>query len=334
MHTRNSERTSPLIFEHEIERVVRRNLANRLEATLASDPPNTHSPLTLSVEPSSMDPQNSNHPNNQYQFQYQGNLRAVQNIPQDQPGGGNNSRPPTPRFQNRGHNNNQRTPTPPHPNSNRQNPLPTNINDRNVNSDHRGNRDRGNPANEDPFFNVDDLRNEIPDDEPYSVPGYQSPEHVSIHSEYSDDGGNYDEREDDGWGYVNRGNVYNARGFEDDEFGYQNANYVGNDNYGYGDGNGNVRNDKYENNRNLRNNNQRNRDDGYYNNNNNPNCNWIPRFVGGGNQGGYQGGNRRDNRRPREQEVDGPRRNQQPPRGVNDRFRPVVTDNDSPTVCE
>ncbi|XP_021991834.1 probable cyclin-dependent serine/threonine-protein kinase DDB_G0292550 [Helianthus annuus] len=177
----------------------------------------------------------------------------------------------------------------------------------------------------------DDLRNAIPDDEPFSVPGYQLPEHVNVHTEYSDDVGNYDDRVDDeDWGYVSRGNVDNARGFEDEEFGYQNANFVGNDDYGYG----NVRNDGYGNNRQPRNNNQRNRNDGFYNNNVNPNR--IPRFVGGGNQRGNQGGNRRgdrggdrrDNRRPREQEVDGPRRNQQPPRGVNDRFRPVVTDND------
>ncbi|XP_022001519.1 uncharacterized protein DDB_G0280315-like [Helianthus annuus] len=89
---------------------------------------------------------------------------------------------------------------------------------------------------------------------------------MSIHLEYSDDRGNYDDRvDDDGWGYVNRGNVYNAIGFDDDEFGYQNANFVGNDNYGYG----NVRNDGYGNNRNPRNNNQRNQNDGFYNNNNN-----------------------------------------------------------------
>ncbi|XP_035843410.1 probable serine/threonine-protein kinase clkA [Helianthus annuus] len=164
-----------------------------------------------------------------------------------------------------------------------------------------GNRDRGNPVNEDPVFNIDDLRNAIPDDEPYSVPGYQSPEHVSVHTKNSDDGGYYDDRanDDEDWGYVNQGNFYNARGYEDEEFGYQNANYVGNDDYGYG----NRRNDGYENNRQPRNNNQRNRNDGFYNNNNNVNPNWIPRFLGGGNQRGNQGrnqggdirGDRRDN---------------------------------------
>ncbi|XP_035830067.1 uncharacterized protein LOC118479576 [Helianthus annuus] len=46
------------------------------------------------------------------------------------------------------------------------------------------------------------------------------------------------------------------------------------------------------------------------------------------------GGDRKDNRRPVDQEVNGPHHRQQPPRGVNDRFRPVVTENDSPIVCE
>ncbi|XP_021986179.1 GATA zinc finger domain-containing protein 14-like [Helianthus annuus] len=93
-------------------------------------------------------------------------------------------------------------------------------------------------------------------------------------------------------------------------------------------------NDGYGNNRNPRNNNQRNQNDGFYNNNNNNvSPNRIPLFVGGGNQGGNRGGDRRDNRRPVDQEVNGPHR-QQPPREVNDRFRPVVTDNDSPIVCK
>ncbi|XP_022004242.1 homeobox protein 2-like [Helianthus annuus] len=203
-------------------------------------------------------------------------------------------------------------------------------------------------THEDPFFNIDDLRNAIPDDEPYSVPRYQSPEHVSIHTENSDDRGYYDDRVDDDedWGYINRGNGYNARGHEDEEFGYQNANYVGDDDYGHG----NRRNEGYENNRQPRTNNQRNRNDGYYNNNNNGNPNRIPRFVGGGNQRGNQGRNhgrderrderrnerrddRRDNRRMGDQEVNGPYRRQQPPRGVNDRFRPIVSENDSPIVC-
>ncbi|XP_021979239.1 U1 small nuclear ribonucleoprotein 70 kDa-like [Helianthus annuus] len=122
----------------------------------------------------------------------------------------------------------------------------------------RGNRDHGNPTDEDPFFNIDDLRDAIPDDEPYSVPGYQSPKHVSVHTENSDDGGYYDDRVDDDedWGYINRGNDYRARGYEDEEFGYQNANYVGDDDYGRG----NRRND-------------------------------------GGHQGGNRGGNQRDDRR-------------------------------------
>ncbi|XP_021984978.2 uncharacterized protein LOC110880845 [Helianthus annuus] len=110
---------------------------------------------------------------------------------------------------------------------------------------------------------------------------------------------------------------------------------LGNNNYGYG----NLRNVGYGNNRQPRNNNQRNRNEGFYNNsNNNGNPNRIPRFVGQGNQGGNRegnrGGNRRDNRRSMDQEVEGPRRLQQPPRGVNDRFRSVVTDNDSLIVCE
>ncbi|XP_021975249.1 putative carbonic anhydrase 2 [Helianthus annuus] len=161
--------------------------------------------------------------------------------------------------------------------------------------------------------------------------------------------GYYDDRVDDDedWGYINRGNGYNARGYEDEEFGYQNANYVGDDDYGHG----NRRNDGYENNRQPRNNNQRNRNDGYYSNNNNGNPNRIPRFVGGGNQRGNQGRNhgrderwderrnemrddRRDNRRMGDQEFNGPYHHQQPPRGVNDRFRPIVTENDSPIVCE
>ncbi|XP_022014503.2 uncharacterized protein LOC110914001 [Helianthus annuus] len=78
----------------------------------------------------------------------------------------------------------------------------------------------------------------------------------------------------------------------------------------------------------------------------------------GGHQGGIRGGNRRDdrrdvgrderrdkrrdeirnerrddrrdNRRMGDQEVNGPYRRQQPPRGVNDRFRPIITENDSP----
>ncbi|XP_021986334.1 GATA zinc finger domain-containing protein 14-like [Helianthus annuus] len=219
----------------------------------------------------------------------------TQNIQNDQPSVGNNSRPPTPPFQNCGQNhNNQQTPTPPHQNQNRHNPLPPNLNNRNVNPNRGVNQNRGNPANEDQFLNLDDLRNVIPDDEPFSVPGYQSPEHVSIHSEYSDDAGNYDERvEDDIWGDVNAKNLYNARGFENEDFGYQNANYVGNnEGYGYG------RNDRYDNNRQSRNNNQRNQDDGYYNNNNNVNRKRIPQFVGGGNQGGDRGGYRRGNRRP------------------------------------
>ncbi|XP_021980414.1 probable serine/threonine-protein kinase clkA [Helianthus annuus] len=278
---------------------------------------------------------NENQNQNPNQFQYRGNFNPAQNvqpIPQEQPGGNNKSRPPTPPFQNQNTNNTQRTPQ--QKNLHRHNSLPNNLDDRNVNSNRRGNRDRGNPENEDPFFNIDDLRNAIPDDAPFSVPGYQSSEHVSIHSEYSNDGGNYNEPvDDDEWGYENRDNIYNDRGFEDDEFGYQNANFVGNDNYGYG----NVRNDGYENNRQPRNNIQRNQNDGFYsnNNNNNVNPNRIPHFVGGGNQRGNQGGNRRgdrggdrrDNRRPVDQEVNGPYRRQQPPRGVNDRFRPV-----SPTM--
>ncbi|XP_022031619.1 GATA zinc finger domain-containing protein 14-like [Helianthus annuus] len=211
--------------------------------------------------------QNSNHPNlNQNQFQSRGTFHPAQNvqpIPQERPGGNNNTGPPTPPFQNQNPNNTQRTP--PQQNLHRQTSLPINLDDRNVNSDRRGNRDRGNPANEDSFFNIDDLRNAIPDDEPYSVPGYQSPEHVSVHTEYSDDGGYYDDRanDDEDWGYVNQGNVYNARGFEDEEFGYQNANFVGDNDYGYGT----RRNDGYENNGPPRNNNQRNRNDGFYNNN-------------------------------------------------------------------
>ncbi|XP_022007466.1 GATA zinc finger domain-containing protein 14-like [Helianthus annuus] len=277
MHTRNSGRTSPLVYEPKIERVARRNLASRLEATLVSNQVTQDSQSTPSIETDSMANQNSNHPNlNQNQFQSRGTLhpaKNVQHIPQNQPGGGDNSRPPTPPFRNQVPNNNQITPQ--QQNLHRHNSLPTQLDERNVNSDRRGNRDRGNPANEDPFFNIDDLRNAIPDDESFSVPGYQSPEHVSIHSEYSDDGGNYDERLDDGgWGYVNRGNVYNARGFDDDEFGYQNANFVGNENYGYG----NARNDGYGNNRNPQNNTQRNRNEGFYNNNNNVNHNRIPRF--------------------------------------------------------
>ncbi|XP_022041121.1 putative uncharacterized protein DDB_G0279653 [Helianthus annuus] len=334
MHTRNSGRTSPLVYEPEIKRVARRNLASRLEATLASNQTIETPQFTSSIETNSMANQNSTQNQNQnpHQFQYRGTFNPspnVQPIPQEQPGG-NNSRPPTPPFQTRGPNNNQRTP--PHQNLNRQNPLPTNLDDRNVNSDRRGNRDRDNPANEDPFFNIDDLRDAIPDDEPFSVPSYQSPEHVSVHTENSDDGGYYDDRanDDEDWGYVNRGNIYNARGFEDDEFGYQNANFVGNDDYGYG----NVRNDGYGNNRQPRNNNPRNRDDGYYNNNNNANRNRIPQFVGGGNKGGDRRGDQRDNQRPVDQEVNGLRRHQQPPQGVNDRFRLVVTDNDSPIVCE
>ncbi|XP_021971569.1 uncharacterized protein LOC110866732 [Helianthus annuus] len=43
---------------------------------------------------------------------------------------------------------------------------------------------------------------------------------------------------------------------------------------------------------------------------------------------------RRDNRRVGDQEVNGPYRRQQPPWGVNDCFRLVVTENDSPIVCE
>ncbi|XP_021986023.1 probable serine/threonine-protein kinase clkA [Helianthus annuus] len=216
---------------------------------------------------------------------------------QEKPGGNVNARPPTPPFRNQNPNNTQRTPQ--QQTLHRQASLPINLDDRNVNSNRRGNRDRGNPADEDPFFNIDDLRNAIPDDEPYSVPGYQSLEHVSIHTENSDDGGYYDDRVDDDedWGYINQGNGYHARGYEDEDFGYQNANYVGEDDYGHG----NRRNGGYENNRQPQNNNQRNRNDGYYNNNNNGNPNRIPRFVGGGNQRGNQGrnqvrGERRDER--------------------------------------
>ncbi|XP_022019240.1 circumsporozoite protein-like [Helianthus annuus] len=167
--------------------------------------------------------QNQNQNQNPNQFQYRSNFNPAQNvqpIPQEQPGGSNNSRPPTPPFRNQNPNNTQRAPQ--QQNLHRQNSLPIHLDDRNVNSDRRGNRGRGNPANEDPFFNIDDLRNTIPDDESFSVPGYQSPEHVSVHTEYSDDGGYYDDRanDDEDWGYVNRGNVYNARGFEDDELGY------------------------------------------------------------------------------------------------------------------
>ena len=260
MRTRNSGRTSPLVYEPEIERLARRNLASRLEATLASNQTNQTPPLTPTIENDSMANHNSNqefnpnqnlHPN---QFQSRGAFYPAQ----EQPGGNTNARPPTPPFRNQNTNNTQRTPQqqPLH----RQASLPINLDDRNVNSDRRGNRDHGNPVNEDPFFNIDDLRNAIPDDEPYSVPGYQSPEHVSIHTENSDDGGYYDDRanDDEDWGYLNRGNVYNARRYDDEEFGYQNANYVGEDDYGYGGG----RNDGYGNNRQPQNNNQRNRNDG------------------------------------------------------------------------
>ncbi|XP_035837609.1 GATA zinc finger domain-containing protein 14-like [Helianthus annuus] len=251
--------------------------------------------------------QNSNQ--NQNQYQYRSNFNPTQNaqpLPQDQPGGNDNSIPSTPPFRNQNPNNNQRTPQ--QQNRNRQTSLPVNLDDGYVNSDRREN---------------------------------------------SDDGGYYDDRVDDNedWGYINRGNDYRARGYEDEEFGYQNANYVGDDDYGRG----NRRNDGYENNRQQRNNYQRNRNDGFYNNNN-ANPNQIPRFVGGGHQGANRGGNRRDdrrdvgrderrnerrnerrddrrdNRRMEDQEVNGPHRRQQPPRGVNDRFRPIVTENDSPIV--
>ena len=234
MRTRNSGRTSPLVYEPEIERLARRNLASRLEATLASNQTNRTPPLTPTIETDSMANHNSNqefnpnqnlHPN---QFQTRGTFFPAQELP----GGNTNARPPTPPFRNQNTNNTQRTPQqqPLH----RQASLPINLDDRNVNSDRRGNRDHGNPVNEDPFFNIDDLRNAIPDDEPYSVPGYQSPEHVSIHTENSDDGGYYDDRanDDEDWGYLNRGNVYNARRYDDEEFGSQNANYVGEDDYG------------------------------------------------------------------------------------------------------
>ena len=60
MHTRNSGRTSPLVYEPEIERVARRNLASRLEATLASNQTNQTPPLTPTIETDSMANQNSN----------------------------------------------------------------------------------------------------------------------------------------------------------------------------------------------------------------------------------------------------------------------------------
>ncbi|KAJ0766046.1 hypothetical protein HanPI659440_Chr08g0310871 [Helianthus annuus] len=205
MHTRNSGRTSLLVYEPEIERVARRNLASRLEATLASNQTNQTPQLTPTIETDSMVNQNSNQNLNQNQFQYRSNFNPAQNvhpIPQERPGGNNNTGPPTPPFQNQNPNNTQRTP--PQQNLHRQQSLPLNLDDQNVNSDCRGNRDRGNPTNDDPFFNIDDLRNAIPDDEPYSVPGYQSPKHVSIHTENSDDGGYYDDRanDDEDWGYV------------------------------------------------------------------------------------------------------------------------------------
>ncbi|XP_022023980.1 putative uncharacterized protein DDB_G0274435 [Helianthus annuus] len=318
MHTRNSGRTSPLVYEPEIERIARRNRTSRLEATLASNQTHQTPQLTPTIETDSMANQSSNQ--NQNQFQYQSNFNPAQNtqpLPQDQPGGNDNSRPPTPPFRNQHPNNNQRTPQ--QQNRNRQTSLPVNVDDGYVNSDRRGNRDRGNPADEDPFFNIDDLRDAIPDDEPYSVPGYRSPEHVSVHTENSNDGGYYDDRVDDDedWGYINRGNNYRARGYEDEQFGYQNANYVGEDDYGYrnkrndgghqgGNRRGNQRDDRREERRDERRDERRNdrRDE------------------------------RRDNRRMDDQEVNGPYRRQQPPRGVNDRFRPIVTENDSPIVCE
>ncbi|KAM0039836.1 hypothetical protein Hdeb2414_s0012g00386641 [Helianthus debilis subsp. tardiflorus] len=202
MHTQNLGRTSPLVYEPEIERVARRNLASWLEATLASNQTNQPSPLTPTIETDSMANHNSNQNQNQNlnqnQFQSRGTFYPAQNIqpiPQEQPCGNVNARQPTPPFRNQNPNNTQRTPQ--QHTLHRQASLPINLDDRNVNSDRRGNRDRGNPANEDPLFNIDDLRNAIPDDEPYSVPGYQSPERVSIHTEHSDDGGYYDNRVDD-----------------------------------------------------------------------------------------------------------------------------------------
>ncbi|XP_022032275.1 putative uncharacterized protein DDB_G0279653 [Helianthus annuus] len=279
---RNSGRTSPLVFEPEIEWVVRRTLANRLEATLVSNPLNTNSPPTPSFGLIQMDPQNSNQPNNktEHQFQYQDYPRPNQNVQNDRPASGNNSRPPTPQFQTRtqNQNNNQRTPTPPSQNQDCQSPLPHSLNNQNVNPNRGVNQNRGIPKNEAQFLNLDDLRNNIPDEESYSVPGYQSPEHVSVHSGYSNNGGNYNERlEDEVWGDDNAGNLYNARGFEYKDIGYQNANYVGNNEYYKYDY---ARNDGYGNNHQPQNN-QRNRDDGNYNNNNNANRNRIPQFVGG-----------------------------------------------------
>ena len=60
MRTRNSGRTSPLVYEPEIERLARRNLASRLEATLASNQTNQTPPLTPTIETDSMANHNSN----------------------------------------------------------------------------------------------------------------------------------------------------------------------------------------------------------------------------------------------------------------------------------
>ena len=96
MRTRNSGRTSPFVYEPEIERLARRNLASRLEATLASNQTNQTPPLTPTIETDSMANHNSNqefnpnqnlHPN---QFQSRGTFYPAQNtqpIPQEQPGG-------------------------------------------------------------------------------------------------------------------------------------------------------------------------------------------------------------------------------------------------------
>ncbi|XP_021995998.1 GATA zinc finger domain-containing protein 14-like [Helianthus annuus] len=161
--------------------------------------------------------QTLNQSNNQHQHQYQDYPPQNQNNCNNQSGGSNNQRPPTPPHLTHTQNlrQNQRAPTPPNqnrPQNQRQNPLPPNPNNRNVNPNHGANQNCGNPTNEPQILDPKELRNNISDAKPYSVLGYHSPERVSVHSEYSGGDGNYEYRnfngfEDDGWDeYDNNGN--------------------------------------------------------------------------------------------------------------------------------
>src|ERR1043165_2999665 len=290
MRTRHSGRTSPLVFEPEIERVARRNRQHRLEEPI---PSNSQSPPI--IQPLSFE-----------------TVQMASSNP------------------NRRSGESRRPPTPPHPNQNQQNPPHQPIHNRNPNTrnvnqgpsmSNRGNPtfdpvNRYNEAGYDDYVeNIEELRANINDDDPFSVPSYQSSDRVSVHSYHSGED-EYSERDynedDEDWGYRNVSDDY---GDEEEYHGDNSSNVGANRNGG---------------------------NDGYYNhvvNNHqprqNPRRHQFPNIHQNRGENFVGRAERRPNggRQPRGEEVNAPRRRPPVPmQGVNGRFRPLASENESPIV--